>query len=140
MFYDILCSSSLQVILLITIMIRSIAIAAIGVVGSASASLAGPYANIEANSGFIGSNYVGTVTDFHVGYEDALGEAASYYIQGGPAIVAPDGGDQDTELSGKIGISADVTDKLGVYGELSFITDGSDDAGYGSKAGVKYSF
>ena len=140
MLYDILCSNSLQVILLITIMIRSIAIAALGIVGSASASLAGPYVNIEANSGFIGSDYVGTVTDLHIGYEDALGESASYYIQGGPAIVSPDGGDQDTELSGKIGISADVTDKLGVYGELSFITNGSNDAGYGSKAGVKYSF
>ncbi len=33
------------------------------------AAIAGPYANIEANSGFYGSDYVGTATDVHVGFE-----------------------------------------------------------------------
>ena len=31
------------------------------------AALAGPYVNIEANSGFTGSDYTGTTTDAHVG-------------------------------------------------------------------------
>ena len=38
------------------------------------AALAGPYVNVEANSGWTGSNYTGTNTDLHVGYEGALGE------------------------------------------------------------------
>ena len=30
------------------------------------AALAGPYVNVEANSGFTGSDYTGTTTDAHV--------------------------------------------------------------------------
>ena len=30
------------------------------------AALAGPYVNVEANSGFSGSDYTGTTTDAHV--------------------------------------------------------------------------
>ena len=30
------------------------------------AALAGPYVNVEANSGFSGTDYVGTTTDAHV--------------------------------------------------------------------------
>ena len=120
-------------------MIKSVIAAAAAAPLFATAAIAGPYVNVETNAGWSGSDYVGAATDLHIGLEGYTGNVG-YYIQGGPAIVAPDGGDQDTELSGKIGLSADVTDKLGVYGELSFITNGSDDAGYGSKAGVKYSF
>ena len=36
------------------------------------AAQAGPYVNVEANSGFTGSDYTGTATtDVHVGYEGA---------------------------------------------------------------------
>ena len=98
------------------------------------AAIAGPYANIEANSGFVGSDYGGTVTDVHVGYE-----GANWYVKGGPALIAPDGGDGDVELSGKAGGSYPVSDALSVYGEVSFIT-GDDDNGYGAKVGAKYNF
>ena len=106
------------------------------------AALAGPYVNVEANSGFTGSNYTGTNTDLHVGYEGPLGEAASYYVQAGATIVSPDGGDVDTVPSGKAGIGVSVTESLGVYGEVSFVGSGdsSIDRGYGTKAGIKYSF
>ena len=66
-----------------------------------AAALAGPYVNVEANSGFTGSDYTGTTTDLHVGYEDALGDAASYYVQIGASVVSPDGGEADTVPSGK---------------------------------------
>ena len=103
--------------------------------------LAGPYANVESNSGFSGSDYQATVTDIHVGYEGPVGESASYYVQAGPSIVAVDGADTTTELSGKAGIGVNVTDSLNVYGEVAFSTvDGSDDNNYGTKVGVKYSF
>ena len=106
------------------------------------AALAGPYVNVEANSGFTGSNYTGTNTDLHVGYEGPLGDSASYYVQAGATVVSPDGGDVDTVPSGKAGIGVSVTDSLGVYGEVPFVGSGdsSIDRGYGTKAGIKYSF
>ena len=108
----------------------------------AAPALAGPYVNVEANSGWTGSNYSGTTTDAHVGYEGALGEASSWYIQGGASFVSPDGGETDTVPSGKAGIGVAVTESLGAYGEVSFIGSGDDDIdrGYGAKLGVKYSF
>ena len=107
----------------------------------AAPALAGPYVNVEANSGWTGSNYNGTVTDAHVGYEGALGESASYYVQGGASLVSPDGGETDTVPSGKAGLGIAVTERVGAYGEVSFLTaEDDDDFGLGGKLGVKYSF
>ena len=64
------------------------------------AALAGPYLNVEANSGFTGSDYTGTTTDLHVGYEDAIGESASYYVQVGGSVVSTDGVGSETVPSG----------------------------------------
>ncbi len=122
-------------------MIKSAFVALAATVVSAGAAVAGPYVNVETNAGFTGSDYSSAVTDLHIGYEGGLGENAGYYVQAGPAIVAVDGEDQTTELSGKAGVGVDVTENVNVYGEIAFITvDGSDDNNYGVKAGVKYSF
>ena len=120
----------------------AIAAAAAAVAFAPAAALAGPYVNVEANAGWTGDDYNGAVTDVHVGYEGALGDGgASYYVQAGPAIVAIDGEDTETEFSGKAGVGVPVTDAIGVYGEVSFLTaDDSDDLGVGGKLGVKYSF
>ena len=106
----------------------------------AGAAMAGPYVNVEANSGFAGSNYTGTTTDFHVGYEGSTG-VAGWYIQGGPSVVSPDGGAAETKFSAKTGGSIAATENLGVYGEFALAT-GANGAknGYATKAGVKYSF
>ena len=106
-----------------------------------SAAVAGPYANVESNSGFAGSDYQSTVTDVHVGFEGSAGDSAGYYVQLGPSIVAVDGEDTTTELSGKTGIGIDVTESVNIYGEIAFTTvDGSDDNNYGTKVGLKYNF
>ena len=105
-----------------------------------SAALAGPYVNIESNSGFKGSDYGSTVTDIHAGFEGPVGESADYYVQAGPALVSVDGEDLTTEFSGKVGLSASVSEKASVYGEVSFLTDGDEDNNYGTKVGVKYNF
>ena len=107
-----------------------------------AAALAGPYVNVEANSGWTGSDYNSTTTDMHVGYEGELGESASYYVQGGASVVSPDGAESDTVPSGKAGLGLALTDALGAYGEVSFVGSGDADIdrGYGTKLGLKYSF
>jgi len=100
---------------------------------AAAPVLAGPYANVEMNSGYSGSDFTGSATDVHVGYE-----GANWYVQGGPALLAPDGEDGDIELSGKAGGSYGINDALSVYGEVSFLT--GDTTSYGTKAGLKYNF
>ena len=122
-------------------MIKSVIAAAAAAPLFAGAAFAGPYVNIEANSGFTGSDYTGTTTDFHAGFEGTAGESASWYIQGGPSLVTPDGGDSDTVFSAKAGGSVAATERLGVYGEVSLSTGANGaDTGYGTKAGIKYSF
>ena len=108
----------------------------------AGAAVAGPYVNVETNAGWTGSDYNGAATDLHVGYEGALGERGSYYVQGGATVLTPDGGDTDTVPSGKAGLGFEVTEALGAYGEVSFVGSGDSDIdrGYGAKVGLKYAF
>jgi hypothetical protein len=120
----------------------TIAAAAAAVAFAPVAALAGPYANVETNAGWTGSQYNGATTDLHVGYEGALGETGSYYLQGGASLVSPDGGETDTVPSGKAGVGLSLTEALGAYGEVSFVGSGDEDIdrGYGGKLGVKYNF
>ena len=109
----------------------------------ATPATAGVYLNVEANSSLTGNDYTSTTTDVHVGYEGG-NDSASFYVQGGPAIVAVDGTDEaDTRFSGKVGGSFAATEKVDVYGELALLTadsDTDDDNSWGTKVGVKYSF
>ena len=123
----------------------AIAAAAAAVAFAPAAALAGPYVNVESNASWAGDDYTGATTDFHVGYEGAIGDGdAAWYIQGGPSIVAVDGVENETRFSGKIGASAALSSSVGVYGELSAITASDElstsDLGVGGKLGVKYSF
>ena len=118
----------------------TIAAAAAAIALAPAAALAGPYVNVETNAGWVGDDYTAATTDLHVGFEGEAG-AASYYVQAGPAIVAVDGEETDTQFSGKAGVGVPVSDALGVYGELSFLTaEDDDDFGLGGKLGVKYNF
>ena len=121
-------------------MIKSVFAATAALSMSAGAAFAGPYVNVETNAGWTGDNYTGATTDIHVGYEGEVG-AASYYVQAGPAVVAVDGEDTDTQFSGKAGLGLPVAENLGVYGEVSFLTaEDEDDFGLGGKLGLKYNF
>ena len=123
-------------------MFKSVFAATAALSMSAGAALAGPYVNVETNAGWTGGDYTGATTDLHVGYEGAVGDDASYYVQVGASVVAPDGAESDTVPSGKAGLGVALTDALGAYGEVSFIGSGDAnvDRGYGGKLGVKYSF
>jgi hypothetical protein len=102
-----------------------------------TSAVAGPYVNIENNAGFTGSDFNGHVTEFHLGYESG-NDVSSYYVQAGPSIFAPDGGEEETKLTGKIGGSIQATERLSVYGEVAATFDDVND--YGTKFGVKYNF
>ena len=108
----------------------------------APAFAGGVYVNVENNASLTGSDYTGSTTDFHVGYEGGT-DTFGYYVQGGPAVVATDGADSDNRLSGKVGASLAATEKLSFYGELAVLTadsDTSDDNAWGTKLGAKFSF
>ena len=110
----------------------------------AGAAFAGPYVNVESNLSYPDGDYSGATTDLHVGFEGALSEKVSGYIQGGPSFVAVDGTDgSEGEISGKVGVNIAATERFGVYGELSGITDevsGDDQVNWGAKLGGKFTF
>ena len=117
-------------------MFKSVFAATAALSMSAGAAFAGAYVNVEANSGWTGSEYGGTVTDAHVGTKvllvSLLPGMSKVVLR---AFVSPDGGETDTVPSGKAGLGIALTDALGAYGEVSFIGSGDDDIdrGYGAK-------
>ena len=117
---------------------KKIALALAASIASTPA-MAGPYVNVETNADYTGSDYTSRATDLHIGYENELGSLA-YYVQGGKTINAADGVDSESNFSGKLGASVSATDKLGLYGEVSFSQVEDADNTYGTKLGAKYSF
>ena len=111
----------------------------------AGAAFAGPYVNVESNISYPDGDYSGATTDLHIGFEGDASEKVAYYVQGGPSFIAVDGTDgSEGEFSGKVGVNVAATESIGVYGELSGITDedssGADIVNWGAKAGVKFVF
>ena len=123
---------------LLSFMIKSFSCAAAALAFGASAAVAGPYANVEANAGWVGSDYTGNVTEAALGYEHSEGPY-SVYVQGGPAFVSVDGMDSEMEFSGKVGGSVQASEKVSVYAELAGIT-GDLNNSYGGKLGAKWAF
>ena len=122
-------------------MFKSVIAAAAATPFLATAAFAGPYVNVEANAGLTGSDYVGTVTEAHIGYEGPLSDTVTGYAQIGPALTTPNGGDTDVNLSGKVGVNIAATDNLGIYGEYWALGGGEvENLTSNFKLGVKYSF
>lgn len=124
-------------------MFNKIALSTLAVSSFALPAAAGVYLNVEANQGWSGQDYNGALLETHVGYENSLGDSASWYIQGGPAISFPDDAEQTGAVSGKVGLGVDVTKRLSAYGEVSAITSEGlevEGLGVGVKTGLKYKF
>jgi len=119
---------------------KKLALALAASIASAPA-IAGAYVNVETNANYTGTDYTSRATDLHVGYENAVG-VLDYYVQGGKTINAADGADTDSNFSGKFGGSIAATEKLGIYGEVSFANVFDEDTSntWGTKLGAKYSF
>jgi hypothetical protein len=124
-------------------MFKSLFAAAAALSMSAGAAVAGPYVNVETNASWAGDDYLGALTDLHVGFEGEAGVAA-WYVQGGPAILAVDGAENETRYSGKVGVGLPVSEAVDIYAELSAVTATDefemDDLSVGGKLGVKYTF
>ena len=124
-------------------MVNKITLTTLAISSFALPAAAGTYLNVEANQGWAGEDYSGALLETHVGYENSLGDSASWFIQGGPAISFPDDAEQVGAVSGKVGLGVDVTKKLNVYGELSAMTSEGlelEGLGVGAKTGIKYKF
>ena len=93
------------------------------------------YINPEWNGAWSGSDFGGSVMDAHIGYE-----AGSFYIQGGPSWVSPQGSETELGFSAKTGVSAPVAEMIDIYGEVSYAKYENIDAGYGLKIGGKAKF
>ena len=109
-----------------------------------TSAVAGPYVNIENNAGSTGVEFDKSVLEKHVGYEGALGESSSFYVQGGSAFVMPNGKALSTELSGKAGVETNFTERLSGYAEVHAMTSNGIDLGSAIdtniKTGVTYRF
>ena len=117
---------------------KKIALALAATLASTPA-MAGVYLNAESNASYTGSDYTSRTTDLHIGYEGEVG-SLGYYIQGGPSLTAADGAEGSSNLSGKLGASVAASEKLDIYGELSFAQVEDADNTYGTKIGAKYKF
>ena len=119
-----------------------IAVAALSALSAPA--FAAPYANVENNAGWVGNDFTGAVTEVHAGYEFEAGEDAIIYVQAGPAFVSIEDEDLSTEVSGKLGVVADVSENFEVYGEVAFITADQefdvDTLSLGTKVGATYRF
>jgi len=126
-----------------TIIMKSIiAVAALSALSAPS--FAGPYVNTENNSSWVGGEFGGAVTEVHAGYEIEAGENATIYVAAGPAFISIEDEDLSTEVSGKLGIVADVTDSFELYGEVAFLTEDQefdmDTVSLGTKVGATFRF
>ena len=118
---------------------KSIALALATISFASTPAMAGIYVNAESRASYSGNDYQSRNTDLHIGYEGDLGKLG-YYVQGGPSITAADGADGTSNLSGKGGLSVAASEKLDVYGEVSFAQVDDADNTYGTKIGAKYKF
>ena len=126
-----------------TIIMKSIiAVAALSALSTPA--FAGPYANVENNAGWVGNEFEGAVTEAHIGYEFEAGENVSLYVQAGPAFFSIEDEELETEVSGKFGVIADVSDSFELYGEVAFVTEDQefdvDTLSLGTKVGATYRF
>ena len=108
--------------------------------GASAPAMASPYGQIENNAAWTDGDYSTAVTEVHAGYEFDNG----IYVQAGPAFVHVEDEGTDTEYSGKVGVSADLSENVEAYAELAFLTEDQefdfDTMNVGTKIGVTYRF
>ena len=104
---------------------------------ASGAAFAGPYVNLEASGSYPDGAYSSGVLEAQIGYEGATESGIGYYVSGGPTVTHTESSDEfgDVEFIGYLGGSYDK-----FYGEISGVTNSSDDIDFSAKAGVKFTF
>ena len=116
-------------------MIKSLSCAAAALAFGASAAVAGPYVNVEANAGWSGTDYSGSVTDMALGLSTAKALTASTCraVLQLSSLTVPT---LTWNFPAKLGGSVAASDAFSFYTEISGIT-GDDNNSYGGKLGSK---
>ena len=101
------------------------------------AAFAGPYVNLEATGSYPDGSYTSGGLEAVVGYEGSTEGGLGWYVSGGPTVTHTETADEfgDVEFIGYLGGSYDK-----FYGEISGVTNTSDDVDFSAKAGVKFTF
>ena len=104
---------------------------------ASGAAFAGPYVNLEATGSYPDGTYTSGGLEAVVGYEGETPGGIGWYVSGGPTVTHTESADEfgDVELVGYLGGSYDK-----FYGEISGVTNSSDDIDFSAKAGVKFTF
>ena len=105
------------------------------------AAIAGPYVNIEANGSYPDGTYTSGNLEFQVGYEGVTTNGISWYVSGGPTVQHTETADEfgDVELAGYLGGGKQITEKVGIYGEIYGATN-NDNVDWSGKIGTRYTF
>ena len=112
--------------------------AAAAVPAIAASASAGVYTNMELESNWRGNDYSGSQIETRVGYDHAVTEDASVYLEVGPTVLMEDGEDSDTRLGVEVGGEVGITEQLSLYGEVEMLTGPQND--YGTKVGATFRF
>ena len=101
------------------------------------AAFAGPYVNLEATGSYPDGTYTSGGLEAVVGYEGSTEGGLGWYVSGGPTVTHTETADEfgDVEFIRYLGGSYDK-----FYGEISGVTNTSDDIDFSAKAGVKFTF
>ena len=104
---------------------------------ASGAAFAGPYVNLEATGSYPDGAYESGGLEAVVGYEGTTESGIGWYVAGGPTATHTETADEfgDVEFIGYLGGSYDK-----FYGEISGVTNTSDDIDFSAKAGVKFTF
>ena len=107
----------------------------------AGAAFAGPYVNLEATGSYPDGTYTSGGLEAVVGYEGETPGGIGWYVSGGPTVTHTESTDDfgDVEIAGYLGGSKQITEKVGLYGEIYGVSNDSD-IDFSGKIGTKFTF
>ena len=105
------------------------------------AAFAGPYVNLEANGSYPDGSYTSGALEAQIGYEGETPGGIGWYASIGPTVAHTESTDDfgDVEIAGYLGGSKQITEKVGLYGEIYGVSNDSD-IDFSGKIGTKLTF
>ena len=105
------------------------------------AAFAGPYVNLEANGSYPDGSYTSGALEAQIGYEGETPGGIGWYASVGPSVSHTESTDDfgDVEIEGYLGGSKQISEKVGLYGEIYGVSNDSD-IDFSGKIGTKFTF